>query len=249
MSPCVPVSGARRVQMRRLRGGQQVGTGRLQARGSRGALRRLLGGRPVVGGAVRCERGISPPRDAPDISVAWLQQLRCDTRHCGTDRVRGCPSQEPAVHRPSFPAAAVIFPDASLVSAAWRSDRVVRSVVRESESDESRKMIRAPSTLSARAYCVSTKSVCMRAQIARCRRHDAHCVVRVSHSRRHRGAQRIAAMRVLLPPRRVRAAGGDVVSRAAAAARRGAVRRRCRRTADGSAGCRRPVRAHAPPSR
>jgi hypothetical protein len=204
----------------------------------------------VEGGAVRRERGKSPPRVASGFSVARLQRSCCVTWQCGMDGCQCRPSQEPAVHRPSFPAAAITPCRRVVAFGARRSDSLVRSDVRESEFDESRKMIRALVTLSARAYCVSTKSVRTRAQIARRRHRGADCVARVSRSRRVGVVQHVIAMHLHLPPRSACARGGRrVVSPAAAAARRGAARRRCRPTADGSAGCRPPVPAHARPSR
>lgn len=189
---------------------QQVGSGRRQARGSRGARRRLSGDHPVVGGAVRSECGISPPRYTSDASSARAQQPRCVTRRSGMDGIRRRPSQEPAVHRPSFPAAAV-----TLAMRRWvrcvairlcRAERRARERAQRIAQDDSRGV-----TLSARAYCMSTESVRTRAQIARRRRRDADCVARVSRLRRCRGAQRITALRVHLPPRCRRAAGGSIV--------------------------------------
>ncbi|HWT10393.1 MAG TPA: hypothetical protein VN329_14605 [Roseomonas sp.] len=143
-----------------------MGNGRLQARGSRGALRWLSDDRPVAGGAVWSERGNSPPRAASDFSVAGWQQRRCITPRCGMEGCPRHPSQEPAVHRPSFPAAAVILPDASLLSGAWRSDSVVRSVVRENVSDESRKMIRAAARY-LHAHIACQQNPCARARNSR----------------------------------------------------------------------------------
>jgi len=59
-------------------------------------------------------RGISPSRAASDVSCAGLQRRGCASWRCGMDGDPGRPSRESAVHRPSFPAAATILPDASL---------------------------------------------------------------------------------------------------------------------------------------
>jgi hypothetical protein len=87
-----------------------------------------------------------------------------------------------------------IAADASVVFGALLSDddRPVRGA--KIESDESRKMIRAHITLSARAYCVSTESARARAQNARASSLRWMCVACASRFCRAERSRR-AAMR------------------------------------------------------
>ena len=205
---------------------QQVGSGRRQARGSRGARHRLSGDHPVVGGAVRSECGISPPRYASDASSAEAQQPRCVTWRSGMDGTRRHPSQEPAVHRPSFPAAAVTLAMRRWAPVRGDPNSVVRSVVRENVPNESRKMIRAASRY-LHAHIACQQNPCARARKSHvvvvamlivlrvCRACGGVVVCRASRRRcaelRAGGAQRVTALRVHLPPRCRRAAGGSIV--------------------------------------
>ena len=194
---------------------------------------------------MRHGRSKPPPRLASDISFARLGRCSRAVRRCGMKDVERHPSQESAVHRPSFPAAAITRRDASLIFAA----RCSESDVRESEADESRKMIRATHAICTRIFGVNRIRTTTRAKCARCASRCALCVVGVAFvvSKMVRNA---SALRALLSRRAVSARReGRDISRAARAARPGAVRHPCRRRAGGSAGCRPPAPAHAPPSR
>lgn len=245
MSPCVPVRRRRCDQARRFRGVQQGRTAECRARGSRRAHLGSCSEPPGTGAGTDRARGVSPQRIASDLSPAAARRKGCAAwrwRKCGS---RCRPSSEPAVHGPSFPAAArASCRCAGAVLLQSDPTSFVRSVMRGAGSDESRKMIRALVTLSAPRCVVSTESACARAQNAR-RRHPRRRVLRArrglprgdARSRPRRGRSR-----------RVHRGGSIRLSRGSRSAPRRAPARRCSATAGGSAGCPHPARAHAPPS-
>jgi hypothetical protein len=128
----------------------------------------LVAGRcPGAGVGMGDARDRSPMRASSDLSPAMAMRSCRVAGRCGMDGGLRHPSHEPAVHGPSFPAAAINSP---MRRSLLPLPDVMRSEMRENVSDESHKMIRAHITLSARDYCVSTESVHARAQNA----HDVH---------------------------------------------------------------------------
>lgn len=229
----------------RIRGGQQMGTGGQRARGSRRALPlRFSEPRGAVGGT--CEtRGAFPAHAVSDLSSAEMRRQSLAVGRYRKGEVAVHPSRESAVHGPSFPAAA-IHQCGCVGVLRCTAVRLCRAAPgAKNVSDESRKMIRASSRyLHAHIACQQNPCVHarkMRGDASRCFR----CVVRVAL---RACATRCSSSRGAFPPPAI-AAGTRRVSRGSRAARRGAARRRCTRRAGGSAGCRRPAPARAPPSR
>jgi hypothetical protein len=200
MSPCVPVMRRRCAEARRFRGVQQGGTGECRARGSRRAHRCPCGEPRGAGAGTDRARGVSPQRIASDLSPATARRKGCAAGRwwkCGS---RCRPSSEPAVHGPSFPAAArASCRCAGAVLLQSDPTWFVRREMRGAGSDESRKMIRAPVTLSAPRCVVSTESACARAQNAR-RRHPRRRVLRARRALSCVGCSVASAPRSL-PPR------------------------------------------------
>lgn len=213
----------------RIHGGQQSGTGGQKARGSRRALPLPCGQLHGAVGGTREARGAVPPRLASGLSPARMRRRSRAAGRCRKGEVFDRPSRESAVHRPSFPAAA-IHQCGCVGVLRCTAVRLCRAAPgAKNVSDESRKMIRASSRY-LHAHIACQQNPCaharkMRGDASRC----CGCVVRVAL---RACATRCSSSRGAFPPRAI-AAGTRRVSRAARAARRGAARRPCTRTADG----------------
>lgn len=224
-------------------------------RGSRCAPARSLcrPGSAVADAVARCGWA---PRDAfTGLSPARASRMQRGIRWCGS-RAQCRASHEPAVHGPSFPAAAPhgCCPRSAFTVAAWRRCRP-----RRFESANRIDMVRARITLSARATCVSTKSA-SRARKSHARRVILSCcgmrdavVCRRERRRMHSSKTRAVRVGTRTAPAKMmcrrcssrraaalsadRKSGGTadprLVSRVRRAASPGAARRRCRRRAGG----------------
>ena len=226
-------------------------------RGSRWpAIRRRRGRRAWRDDARSACSGISPATARPgfrDVHPARCRPGGSRARaggRCG----EGCASDasllpEPAVHRPFLPAARrVAVPLADFLPPSRRAWR--RSGFEKRRANRV-KRVRAIHT---RCMCVESVkrfrigSVRSVAGSVRCVARNARCVTRGAGVLAPRAPMR--PLRSTGPAAAFKARQPDQrrLSHGARSARPAAARRRCRATAGGSAGCRRPVRTHARPS-